>query len=96
MEILKYCSAIVDSSAAERFAKPRAVGWARLIGMPPTTLFKYEPRATRGFTMPHAIGTRLLRAAVNEMVRIECTSQGTEMGNRTDVSHRTKKSHIEH
>ncbi|GBO20427.1 hypothetical protein AVEN_199582-1 [Araneus ventricosus] len=41
-------SASVHSSAAERFAKPRAIGTLRLFGIPPTTFRKYEPRATRG------------------------------------------------
>ncbi|GBM16305.1 hypothetical protein AVEN_194046-1 [Araneus ventricosus] len=31
----------------------------RLVGIPPTTVHKCEPRATRGFTKPHAMGTRL-------------------------------------
>ncbi|GBO25656.1 hypothetical protein AVEN_68615-1 [Araneus ventricosus] len=41
-------SVSVHSSAAVRFAKPRAVVTARLVGIPPTTIQKYEPRATRG------------------------------------------------
>ncbi|GBN59422.1 hypothetical protein AVEN_43949-1, partial [Araneus ventricosus] len=44
----------VRSSAAERFAKT-----ARLVGIPPNTVHKYEPRATRGFSKPRAINTRL-------------------------------------
>ncbi|GBN01304.1 hypothetical protein AVEN_240021-1 [Araneus ventricosus] len=41
-------NASVHSRAAERFAKPCAVGTARLVGIAPTTVHKYEPRATRG------------------------------------------------
>ncbi|GBO08439.1 hypothetical protein AVEN_55129-1 [Araneus ventricosus] len=40
--------ASVHSSAAERFAKPRTVGTVRLVRIPPTTVHKLEPRATRG------------------------------------------------
>ncbi|GBM65269.1 hypothetical protein AVEN_213550-1 [Araneus ventricosus] len=42
-------SASVLPSAAERSAKPRDVRTARLFGIPPTTIHKYEPLATRGF-----------------------------------------------
>ncbi|GBN82137.1 hypothetical protein AVEN_232205-1 [Araneus ventricosus] len=45
----------VHSIAAERSAKPRTVGTARLDGIQLTTVHKYEPRATK----PHAVGTRL-------------------------------------
>ncbi|GBN22163.1 hypothetical protein AVEN_187669-1 [Araneus ventricosus] len=29
------------------------------VQIPPTTVHKYEPRATRGLSKPHAVGTRL-------------------------------------
>ncbi|GBM15880.1 hypothetical protein AVEN_258425-1 [Araneus ventricosus] len=47
------------SRAAERFDKPRVDVTERLVGIPPTTVHKYESRATRGFTKPHTIGTSL-------------------------------------
>ncbi|GBN74286.1 hypothetical protein AVEN_35321-1 [Araneus ventricosus] len=42
-------SASVHSSAAEIFAKLHALKTARVFGIPPNTVHKYEPRATRGF-----------------------------------------------
>ncbi|GBM71290.1 hypothetical protein AVEN_173862-1 [Araneus ventricosus] len=36
------------SKAAERFAKPDAVRTARMVGILPTAVRKYEPRVTRG------------------------------------------------
>ncbi|GBN05487.1 hypothetical protein AVEN_91057-1 [Araneus ventricosus] len=47
-EWLDGVSASVHSIAAEGFVKPRAVGTERLVGIPPTTVHKYEPRETRG------------------------------------------------
>ncbi|GBO45537.1 hypothetical protein AVEN_50042-1 [Araneus ventricosus] len=42
-------SASDHSSVAERFVKPRTMKTAKLFGMPPTTVHKYEPRVTRDF-----------------------------------------------
>ncbi|GBL93395.1 hypothetical protein AVEN_219508-1 [Araneus ventricosus] len=39
---------LVNRWTTKRFDKPRAVGTARLVGIPPNTVHKYEPRATRG------------------------------------------------
>ncbi|GBM80987.1 hypothetical protein AVEN_156801-1 [Araneus ventricosus] len=57
------CRNSTDHSPQERtsrFDKAHAVGTARLVGIPPTTVHKYEPRATRGLTsyMPWEQGFR--------------------------------------
>ncbi|GBN38967.1 hypothetical protein AVEN_239492-1 [Araneus ventricosus] len=63
-------SASVHSSAAKRFAKPRAVGMARLVGIPPTTVHKYEPRATRGLPSHTSWEQGLRHAYPNDRVKL--------------------------
>ncbi|GBN24010.1 hypothetical protein AVEN_105269-1 [Araneus ventricosus] len=60
---------LVFMRAAERFAKPLAVGTVRLVGFPPTTVYKYEPRATRGFTNSKRRGNKALPVGQQRVTR---------------------------